>query len=139
MSEEHYRHLEHLYVNAPTNAYYRPVIRVAHRTAEIEIAIRAEFHHAAHAVHGSVYFKMLDDAAFFAANSVVLDNFVLTSDFTIHLLRPISEGVLLAKGKLVHEGARQLLAESQLFGPGEQMLAHGVGTFVRSKLALASL
>jgi len=137
MTEEHYRRLEHLYVNAPTNAYYRPVIRVGHGEAEIEIEIRREFHHAADAVHGSVYFKMLDDAAFFAANSVVFDTFVLTSDFTIHLLRPVSEGTLLAKGKLVHEGARQLLAESQLFGPGEQMLAHGVGTFVRSKLPLA--
>jgi len=137
MSDEHYRRLEHLYVNAPTNAYYRPVIRVGHGVAEIEIEIRHEFHHAADAVHGSVYFKMLDDAGFFAANSVVFDNFVLTSDFTIHLLRPVAEGMLLAKGKLVHEGARQLLAESQLFGPDGQLLAHGVGTFVRSKLPLA--
>lgn len=138
MQEEHWRRLERLYLNAPTNAYYEPKIRIGDRTCEIEIAARRDFHHAADAVHGSVYFKMLDDAAFFAANSIVEDVLVLTSDFTIHLLRPVVEGTLVARGKLVHAGARQLLAESQLYGPGEALLAHGVGTFVRSKLRLSS-
>jgi acyl-coenzyme A thioesterase PaaI-like protein len=36
-------------------------------------------HHSIHAVHGSVYFKALDDAAFFAVNSLVEDVFVLTA------------------------------------------------------------
>jgi uncharacterized protein (TIGR00369 family) len=136
MHEDHWRNLERLYLSAPTNAYYAPKIRIGDRTCEIEIAARREFHHAADAVHGSVYFKMLDDAAFFAANSVVNDVLVLTSDFTIHLLRPVAEGILRAKGRLIHAGARQLLAESQLYGSGEELLAHGVGTFVRSRIAL---
>jgi hypothetical protein len=33
--------------------------------------VRPDFFHAAHAVHGSVYFKALDDAAFFAVASLV--------------------------------------------------------------------
>jgi uncharacterized protein (TIGR00369 family) len=136
MHEEHWRNLERLYMSAPTNAYYQPKIRIGDRVCEIEIEARRDFHHAADAVHGSVYFKMLDDAAFFSANSIVEDVLVLTSDFTIHLLRPVAEGALLAKGRLIHSGARQLLAESQLFGPSEQMLAHGVGTFVRSRIPL---
>ena len=59
---DHWRKLEHLYVHAPTNAYYRPVIRIGPSVCEIEIAVRPDFHHAAHAVHGSVYFKMLESA-----------------------------------------------------------------------------
>ena len=136
MTEEHWRRLERLYLNAPTNAYYRPSIRIGDRICEIEVAVRPEFFHAAHAVHGSVYFKLLDDAGFFAANSVVEEHFVLTSDFNIHLLRPVTAGVMLAKGRLLNAGARQLLGEAQLFDSQGQLVAHGVGTYVRSRIAL---
>jgi uncharacterized protein (TIGR00369 family) len=137
MSEaQHWERLEHLYLSAPTNAYYRPVIRIGDGVCEIEIAARADFFHAAHAVHGSVYFKLLDDAGFFAANSVVPDVFVLTANFNIHLLRPVSEGTLFAKGKLINAGTRQLLAEASLYDGNDHLIAHGVGTYVRSKIAL---
>ena len=135
--ETHCRALERIYLHAPTNEYYRPEIRVGAGESEIRIAIRPDFHHAAHAVHGSVYFKLLDDSGFFAANSLVPDVFVLTSNYTVHLLRPVSEGVLVARGRVVHASARQFVAESQLYDGNEKLLAHGVGTFVRSKLPLA--
>ena len=132
----HWRRLEHLDLTAPTNAYYRPSIRIGHGVCEIEITARPDFHHAAHAVHGSVYFKLLDDAGFFAANSVIEDVFVLTASFNIHLLRPVSEGALVAKGRLINAGSRQMLAEAQLYNAGDQLIAHGVGAYVRSKIAL---
>ena len=136
--EEHWQALERMYVNAPTNRYYEPAIRIERAASEVRVHIRPDFHHAAGAVHGSVYFKLLDDAAFFAANSLLRDYFVLTSNFTVHLLRPVSEGTLVAKGRVVNAGARQFVAESQLFDRNETLLAHGVGTFIRSKLDLAS-
>ena len=132
----HWRRLEHLYLTAPTNAYYRPTIRIGHAACEIEITARPDFHHAAHAVHGSVYFKLLDDAGFFAANAIIEDVFVLTASFNIHLLRPVSEGTLSAKGRLINAGSRQMLAEAQLYNSSDQLIAHGVGTYVRSKIAL---
>ena len=134
---EHWRRLENLYLNAPTNVYYQPTIRISHAVCEIEILARPDFHHAAHAVHGSVYFKLLDDVGFFAANSVVPDAFVLTANFNIHLLRPVSDGTLLAKGRLINQGVRQLLAESQLYNASNQLIAYGTGTYVRSKIALS--
>jgi uncharacterized protein (TIGR00369 family) len=136
MNEAHFRKLEALYRSAPTNAYYAPEIRIGEATAEIRITIRPEFHHAAEAVHGSVYFKMLDDAAFFAANSLVEDVMMLTSNFTLHFLRPVSSGLLIAKGTVVNSGARQFLAQSQLFDDGNRLIAHGVGTFMRSRISL---
>jgi hypothetical protein len=83
--DDHYRKLERLYLGAPTNAYYRPSIQIGEGRAEIEIAVRPEFMHAAKAVHGSVYFKLLDDACFFAVNSLVEDVFVLTTSFNLYL------------------------------------------------------
>jgi uncharacterized protein (TIGR00369 family) len=122
--EEHWRALERIYLNAPTNEYYRPTIRVGRGESEVQVEARPDFHHAAGAVHGSVYFKLLDDAAFFAANSLVRDYFVLTSDFTVHLLRPVATGTLVGRGHVVNARARQFVAESQLFDENGTLLAH---------------
>ena len=134
--EEHHRKLERLYLSAPTNAYYKPAISIGSGTAEIQIEVRSDFFHAASAVHGSVYFKLLDDAGFFATNSLVPDVMVLTANFTIHLLRPVSSGRLTARGKVLSSGGRQFLAEAQLFDSESQLIAHGIGTYVRSKIGL---
>jgi acyl-coenzyme A thioesterase PaaI-like protein len=81
---EHYHKLERLYAAAPISQWYGATIAVAEGQAEVRIATRPEFHHAAHAVHGSVYFRALDDAAFFAVNSRVREVLVLTVSFTVH-------------------------------------------------------
>ena len=134
--EEHYRKLERLYLAAPTNDYYKPSITIAHGTADVSLQIRPDFFHAAAAVHGSIYFKLLDDAAFFATNSLVVEALVLTANFTVNLLRPVSSGLLTARGKVLSAGARQFLAEAQLFNDEPRLVGHGTGTFVRSKIAL---
>ena len=48
-----------------------------------KMPIKEDYFHALNAIHGSVYFKMLDDAAFFAAQSVVEDYMLLTANFNI--------------------------------------------------------
>ena len=98
MNKEHYQKLENMYFAAPINKFYNPTITVKECTAEITIAVKEDFFHAANAVHGSVYFKMLDDAAFFAVNSIVEDVFVLTGTFETKLLRPITDGKIVSKG-----------------------------------------
>lgn len=45
-----------------------------------------------HTVHGPVYFRALDDAGFFAVNSLVEDVFVLTASFNVNLFRPMKSG-----------------------------------------------
>ena len=87
--DDHFRRLERMYRAAPANEYFRPDISIEEGTAEVRLVVRPDFFHAASAVHGSVYFKLLDDATFFAASSLVDDVFVLTacvlrsSDFTM--------------------------------------------------------
>ena len=79
------------------------------------------------------------DAAFFAANSVELDVFVLTSSFTIYLTKPISTGVLRAEGKLVNMTRSQFIAESILYDSDNKEIARGSGVYVRSKVKLSSV
>jgi uncharacterized protein (TIGR00369 family) len=136
--DEHYRRLERMYVRAPINAYFAPTLLVAERRAEVTIGVRPDFFHAAHALHGSVYFKALDDAAFFAANSVVMDVFVLTVSYEVVLLRPVSSGTIHAVGRLIHESRSLLVGEAELRNEAGELLARGSGTFVRSTIALDS-
>src|SRR6476620_9725028 len=136
-NEEHYRKLERMYLAAPINEFYRPEIRIGRGTTEIRVRLDKKFYHAANAAHGSVYFKNLDDAAFFAVSSLVEDCFVLTSTFNLYLLAPVSEGVVRSAGKVVRGGGSSFLAESVLYNEHDEEIARGSGMFVKSKIRLA--
>lgn len=133
---QHFRALEAMYQAAPINEFYKPTMTVSEGEAIIEIDVKKEFFHAAHAVHGSSYFKMLDDAAFFAANSLEAEVFVLTTSFTTYITRPISEGRMIAKGKVVNQNKSQFIAEAVVYDDKENEIGRGNGIFVRSKLRL---
>lgn len=136
IDEEHFRKLERMYHGAPINQFYQPTIRVSEGATELDVPLRPDFFHAAHAVHGSVYFKALDDAAFFAVSSVVPDVFVLTASFTIYLTRPVTEGTLRASGRVVHRARSVFLAEAELRDGQQRLVARGSGSFMRSAIAL---
>ena len=135
--EDHYRKLERMYASAPVNEYYGPRIQVSEGRAEVIIPVRPDFFHAAGAVHGMVYFKALDDAAFFAVNSLVENVFVLTVSFNVYFTRPVSEGEMKATGRVVHRSRRLYLAESNLVDSRGREVARGSGTFVRSSMCLS--
>ena len=126
-----------MYAAAPINKIYNPIMTVSEGAAEIEIILSEKFHHSGGGVHGSVYFKMLDDAAFFAANSFEKDVFVLTTSFTTYLTRPVSQGKLKALGKVVNKNKTQFIAEAVVYDSEENEIGRGNGVFIRSKLLLA--
>jgi uncharacterized protein (TIGR00369 family) len=126
-----------MYHGAPINRFFEPVIRISEGRTEITMTMRPDFFHAAHAVHGSVYFKALDDAAFFAANSLVSDVFVLTVTYTVYLTRPISEGEMRASGRVVHRSKSLIIADAELLDSSDRQIARGTGTFMRSQIPLS--
>jgi uncharacterized protein (TIGR00369 family) len=128
--EEHFRRLERMYHAAPVTELYGTRLEIGHGQATVTMPVREDFFHAAGALHGSAYFRALDDAAFFAANSVVRDTFVLTVSFTLHLTRPVTGGTLTAKGELVHRSRNLLVAEAQLLNEEGKQVALGTGTFL---------
>lgn len=134
--DEHYQRLQSMYQAAPLNDFYSPTMTVSEGGAEISIELNPKYFHAGQAVHGSVYFKMLDDAAFFAANSLEPDYFVLTTSFTTYLTRPISTGTMKAVGKVVNKNRTQFIAEAVVYNSKEQEVGRGNGIFVRSKSKL---
>ncbi len=137
--DNHFTRLENMYLAAPVNQIYQPKIIVSDSKAEIEIALSEKYFHAAGAVHGSVYFKLLDDAAFFAANSLERDVFVLTTSFTLYITRPVSTGIMKAIGKVVNRNKSQFIAEAIVSNNEGQEIARGNGVFMRSKIPLSGI
>lgn len=133
---KHYRALERMYLGAPCNQELKPSIVIQAGHCEIEMASSTSMYHAGGAVHGAYYFKMLDDAAFFAAASVDHDFFVVTSSFHLHLMRPVTKGPLKSIGKLRRAGKALLIAEATLYSEDGKELASGSGSFVRSSMRL---
>ena len=138
MSQDHFRKLERMYLGANINTQHYPTtsITIEEGQATIALTLDESYFHALGAMHGSVYFKLLDDAAFFAVNSVVEDAFVLTTSFDIKLLRPASEGVIKAIGSVTSIGDHQFEAKAELFNAKGKKIAFGTGVFVKSKVEL---
>lgn len=139
-AQAHFRALESLYASAPINRLFTSRLEILEEgVARISFEVDAGLHHAAGAAHGTTYFKMLDDAAFYAANSLVTDRFLLTTAFNLLFTRPIVEGPVVAEGRWVSGRRRVLVADARLIGPDGEEAARGTGTFMRSRIPLSSL
>ena len=136
----HFRALEALYASAPVNSLFSSELEiVGEGHARIRFRIDERFHHAAAAAHGTIYFKMLDDAAFYAANSLVTDRFLLTTAFNLHFTKPIRTGEVVAEGRWISGRRRVFIAEAHLTDADGDEIGRGTGTFMRSHIALAGL
>lgn len=134
----HFQKLERMYLDANVQKmiYDTTTISISEGEATVGLTIHEKYFHAADAIHGSVYFKLLDDAAFFAANSLVEDVFVLTANFNVNLIRPCSHGKLKSVGKVRFRSKNTIIAESTIYNEDGKEIGFGSGTFLRSNIAL---
>jgi len=136
----HYRALEGLYAAAPINALFASRLTITGEgRARIAFAVGPETFHAGGAAHGTLYFKMLDDAAFYAANTLVTDLFLLTTSFNLLFSRPIRGGEVVAEGRWISGRRRVLVAEARLVDAEGEEVGRGTGTFMRSHIPLSGL
>ena len=136
----HHRALESLYAAAPINRLFESTLEiVSGGVARISFTLDERHFHAAGAVHGTSYFKMLDDAAFYAANSLVTDRFLLTTAFTLLFTQPLGVGPVVAEGRWTNGRRRVFNADARLLDKHGEEVARGTGTFMRSRIPLATL
>ena len=136
----HHRALESLYRSAPINQAFPSELEIVHDGfARIRFDVSPLHFHAAGALHGTAYFKMLDDAAFYAVNSLVSDRFVLTTAFNLLFTRPITKGPIIAEGRWVSGRKRVFVGDARLIDSTGEEAARGTGTFMRSQIRLSSL
>ena len=138
MNQEHYIKLQHMYLSGSINKelYDTVQIEVSQEKAKISLEVASKYFHAGNSLHGSVYFKMLDDAAYFAVNSIVFDSFVYTTSFNIQILRPIKTGIITAIGALQFKSKNLFIADAVLYDEKNREVARGSGNFMKSGISL---
>ena len=136
----HFRALESLYRRAAINRLFESEIEIAEPgLARIRFEVGPATDHAAGAAHGTLYFKMMDDAAFYACNSLVSDRFLLTTAFNLVFTSPLRAGRAVAEGRWVSGRRRVFVGEARLLMADGEEAARGTGTFMRSHIALSGL
>lgn len=139
-AQMHWRALESLYASAPVNSLFKSKLEiVGEGLSRITFDVDESVFHAAGAAHGTIYFKMLDDASFYAANTMVSDRFLLTTSFNLHFARPIKGGRVIAEGKWISGRRRVLIGEARLVDEEGEEVGRGTGTFMRSQIKLSGL
>lgn len=137
----HCKKLEQIYLRAPynVNLYDDTTITISPGRAEISTRVNTRHHHGAGALHGSGYFRLLDDAAFFAINSTISDAMVYTVSFTTQILRPVQSGIITAIGEIKHSSNNLFVGESSLYNDKGQLIALGRGDFMKSRIDLNTI
>ena len=135
----HFRALESLYRHAPINRLFDSDIEVGDGFARISFLVDETVFHAGGAAHGTIYFKMMDDAAFYACNSLVTDRFLLTTAFNLNFTRPLKGGRITAEGRWESGRRRVFVADARLIDSTGEVAGRGTGTFMRSHIPLSGL
>lgn len=136
----HFERLTRLYQKAPIHDFYKNIsIEIIDKSCSISLPIDSRYFHGGMAVHGSVYFKLLDDAAYFACQSQVHDFFILTTNFTISLTRPVVDGILTAKGTFTSSDGVVFKGIAILTDSNGKLCGKGEGEFRKSKTALSEI
>lgn len=136
----HFERLEDLYAKAPIHRFYEQIkLLIEEGKTTISLPIDERYFHGAMAIHGSVYFKLLDDAAYFACQSKTKDFFLLTKTFTVDLKRPVTSGILTAKGEIVQLTDELIIGRATLTNEDGKICATGSGEFRKSKISLFDL
>lgn len=139
MQEQHFKKLENMYHAAPFQELIKSKLKISEGEAELEMEIDPILHHAADAIHGFVYFKMMDDVAIFAANSLEKEFFLLTSSFNLYFLRPVQSGKIRGVGKVVSKTKTQYIAEAVIYNDENKEIGRGSGAFAMSRKPFADV
>lgn len=98
--------------------------------------IKKNYWHGGKAAHGCIYFKMIDDAACFASMSIENEVLLLTKCFNTHFVKPVSSCMIKSIGKVTNSSNGRIIADSGIYNEAGEMIGHGQGVFVKSKMLL---
>lgn len=104
------------------------VLRWEGGEAELRLPVREEFLQGQGLVHGGILAALLDSALGQAVEGLGVR--VVTAELSVSYLRPVREGVLLARGKVIHAGNRLFHAVGEAWLEGERV-AYAKGVFYR--------
>lgn len=136
----HFERLIRLYASAPIHNFYSGIkMDLDAELCQISLKIYPKYFHGGSAVHGSVYFKLLDDTCYFKCQAHVHDYFLLTKSFQIELKRPLTEGTIVSIAQSVEIIDNGFKSSAILYDERHKIAATGEGIFVKSKTPLLNI
>lgn len=136
---EHFRKLEKVYKAGAINRPLKQKIEVQQDRCIISHEVDPAYFHAGDALHGAMYFKLLDDSSYFACASREKEFFIVTINYKVELLRPVTQEKLRAEGTCTGEEQGKYFGKSVLYNEAGKVVARGSGEFVRSAKKLSDL
>jgi uncharacterized protein (TIGR00369 family) len=102
--------------------------------ALIHLKVRDEFKQNQGVVHGGVIASLIDTASAFAVTTELEPGErVTTTDLTIHYLRPVTEGDLQAKARIVRSGRRLFVISVEVSDSRQALIATAATGYIRLK------
>jgi uncharacterized protein (TIGR00369 family) len=104
------------------------IVRFEEGEVILELPIKEHLVNVNNTVHGGVYATALDSVIGMTIRSIVKYP-LATVNLNINYLAASTGGVLVAKGKVVHQGYRIITGEGEVTDREGNLLAKGIGTF----------
>jgi len=134
--ETHCERLERVYHAAGTNRLTPASMTISEGATRLEMPSCEDYLQAVGELHGMLYFKVLDETSFYAANSLVDDVFLTTASMHVQFLAALEHGPLFARAEVVHAGRSSFVVDATAADHEGNVLARSTGTFVRTRRQL---
>ena len=138
MNQHHFRKLERMYHALAVSRLLEVNLTVEAGTAVIEWSGRDGLDRAG-GHEDALCFRMVSDAALFAANSIETKSVLATVDFNVRFLCRDTKRGMFSNGLAVHRTGSLFFAQAELFDGQGRCLAVGSGTLRSTETALASM
>ncbi len=137
---EHQKRLQRVYASAPIMRFYNTsYLRFLEEGTTTTLTVESKYFHGQRALHNSVYFRMLEDAAYFACAAQEPDFHLSTSSFTTNFEEPVSTGKIKAIGTVLKSTKDGYTATAELKDENDVVLATGKGTYKRTEMKWAKV
>jgi uncharacterized protein (TIGR00369 family) len=98
----------------------------------IHLDVREQLKQNRGVVHGGAIASLIDTASAFAVlTRIEPDEHVTTTDLTIHYLRPVTEGRLIATARIVKGGRRLFVLSIDVTNDSDRLVATAVTTYIK--------
>ena len=135
----HLEKLENMYLSDPVNKEFNPGVTILEGEAEIHIPVRKKVSNADGSIIGCICYKLMEDAAILAVNSIVNDVQVSASNFNVYLSNTAASRELTARAKFMGNSGNQILVETVVLDDNRNEIARGNGAFIKSSTELNQL